>query len=99
MICQILLSNEILEQSLSCEPVEDSCMTVGGNDFPAKCKTPFIDEGRNYFACTDVNSPDPSRYCFYFRPDRIIYVSVNLMGNIKAKCLPYLCQHQEDQPT
>ena len=28
-----------------------------------------------------------------------IYVSLNSMGNIKEICLPYLCQHQADQPT
>jgi len=55
------LSQDMLEDSLTCKLPENTCYAESGSDFPAGCIFPFIDDGREFHACTDVNSPDPSR--------------------------------------
>ena len=55
------LSQEMLDQSLTCALPEGICMADSGNDYPAACIFPFVDDSREFHACTDVNSPDPSK--------------------------------------
>jgi len=55
------LSKEVMEDTLKCSLPENSCFAESGSDSPAACVFPFIDEGRQFKACTDVNSPDPNK--------------------------------------
>ena len=55
------LSQEMLEESLTCNLPENTCYAEGGSDYPAGCIFPFINDGREFHACTDVNSPDPAK--------------------------------------
>ena len=51
------LSKEVMEESFSCSLPENTCRTEGGPDYPAACAETFINDGRQFYACTDVNSP------------------------------------------
>ena len=55
------LSQDLLEDSLTCHLPDNTCYAEAGSDFPASCVFPFIDEGREFHACTDLNSPDTSK--------------------------------------
>merc|ERR1711971_368287 len=49
------LSQDVVEDSLHCTLPDDTCYADSGNVYPAACVFPFIHEGREFHACTDVN--------------------------------------------
>ena len=55
------LFEELLKESLNCNIPENICYAESGSDFPAACKFPFIEDGKEFYGCTDVNSPDMSK--------------------------------------
>ena len=55
------LDKEVLKKTFNCSAVEDQCLTDSGDVFPSECVFPFIHNGREFHACTDVGSPDASR--------------------------------------
>ena len=55
------LSLEAIKDSISCSLPEDICFTDSGNNYYSSCVFPFIDNGIQFKACTDVNSKSDSR--------------------------------------
>ena len=55
------LSLEAIRDSISCSLPEDVCFTDSGNDYYSSCVFPFIDNGKQFKACTDVNSKNENR--------------------------------------
>ena len=55
------LSKDVIEDTLTCTLPENSCYAESGSHSPAGCVFNFIDEGKEFKACTDVNSPDPTK--------------------------------------
>jgi len=52
------LSEEVLESSLSCKATQDTCLTIDGPSYPAKCISTFRYKGMEYHGCTDKDQPD-----------------------------------------
>ena len=55
------LALEAIKDSISCSLPEDVCFTDSGEDYYSSCVFPFIDNGIQFKACTDVNSKNESR--------------------------------------
>ena len=51
------LSTVLLEDTITCNANPSTCMTIGGNVPYSNCTFPFINDGREFQACTDVNHP------------------------------------------
>ena len=65
VLVQGALDEGVFNKTLSCSVVEDQCLTGSGDVFPAKCVFPFVHNGREFHACTDIGSSNPSRYYIY----------------------------------